>query len=145
MKRWMKTLALGALMSQPLSSLAADVSAKLYKNPNCNCCEEYGKYLQENSYNVEIINTQDTAQIRQEHDVPRPLYGCHTMLIEGYVLEGHIPVETVDRLLAERPAIKGLSVPGMPLGTPGMGGKQSGPLNVYYLEVSDTPRVYATH
>jgi hypothetical protein len=142
---WTKTLALGALIGFSLPALAAGVPAKLYKNPNCDCCEEYAKYLQENGYDVEIVNTHDTAAIREERGVPERLYGCHSMLVGPYVLEGHIPVETVDRLLEERPPIKGLALPGMPMGTPGMGGEKMGPLEVYYIEDTPEPRVYATH
>jgi hypothetical protein len=143
--RAMKTLALAALMSLTMPAFAAGVPAKLYKNPNCGCCEEYAKYLGTKGYDVEVIATHDLAMIKEEHKVPPTLEGCHTTVIGQYVLEGHIPAESIDRLLKERPLIKGLAIPGMPPGTPGMGGEKMGPIKVYYLADTAKPRVYATY
>ncbi|WP_240184276.1 DUF411 domain-containing protein [Halomonas sp. BN3-1] len=85
--------------------------------------------------------------MKAEHDVSEKLQGCHTTLIDNYVFEGHVPVESVTQVLEEKPFIKGLSVPGMPLGSPGMSGEKQGPLEVYTLafQPTDTPEVYATH
>ena len=116
--------------------------ATLYKNPECGCCEEYAKYLRQNGYDVTVKPTHDLPLIKQQHGVAPELEGCHTTLVGGYVVEGHVPVTVLDRLLAERPEIRGISLPGMPLGSPGMGGEKTGPFTIY--EVTDgTPEVYA--
>jgi hypothetical protein len=77
-------------------------------------------YMQENGFNVEEIPVQDANAIKQQYQIPAALYSCHTAVVDGYVLEGHIPAAEVTRLLAERPNVIGLAVPGMPLGSPGM-------------------------
>lgn len=76
--------------------------------------------MQENGFNVEEIPVTDPLPIKQQHQIPAALYSCHTAVVDGYVLEGHIPAAEVTRLLAERPDVIGLAVPGMPLGSPGM-------------------------
>ncbi|TFH86265.1 DUF411 domain-containing protein [Billgrantia azerbaijanica] len=143
----LKTLTMAALLTFPLTGVAAETSAILYKNPNCGCCAEYAKYLEKNGFDVETIDTHDLAEMKANHNVPEKLYGCHTTLIDNYVFEGHVPVESVTQVLEEKPFIKGLSVPGMPLGSPGMSGDKRGPLEVYTLafQPTDTPTIYATH
>ncbi|CAO1665848.1 DUF411 domain-containing protein [Salinicola sp. NYA28a] len=143
----LKKFTMAALLAFPLSGLGAETSATLYKNPNCGCCAEYAKYLERSGFEVETIDTHDLAKMKAEHDVSEELQGCHTTLIDNYVFEGHVPVESVTQVLEEKPFIKGLSVPGMPLGSPGMSGEKQGPLEVYTLafQPTDTPEVYATH
>lgn len=143
----LKTLTMAALLTFPLAGLAAETSATLYKNPNCGCCAEYAKYLEENGFDVETIDTNDLAEMKAEHNIPEKLHGCHTTLIGDYIFEGHVPVESVNRMLDEEPVARGLSVPGMPLGSPGMSGEKRGPLEVYTLafQPTDTPEIYATH
>lgn len=145
--KYRKALAIASLLAFPLSGLAAETSATLYKNPNCGCCAEYARYLEQNGFEVETIDTHDLARIKAEHDIPEKLHGCHSTLIDNYVFEGHVPVESVTQVLEETPFIKGLSVPGMPLGSPGMSGEKRGPLEVYTLafQPTKTPEVYATH
>ena len=115
--------------------------ATLYKNPQCGCCEEYAKYLRGYGYQIEVKPSFDLVLIRRQNGVPEGLDGCHTMLIGGYVVEGHVPAAAVDRLLDERPAIKGISVPGMPAGSPGMlaPGESQRPLTVYEITVDAVP------
>ena len=117
-------------------------AATLYKNPQCGCCEEYAAYLRQHGYRVTVKPTHDLALINRQHGVPANLEGCHTTLIDGYVVGGHVPVETIDRLLTERPAIKGISLPGMPQGSPGMTGAKTAPFTIYEIS-NGTPRVYA--
>jgi hypothetical protein len=124
-----------AFVAGPLPALAAAPGAVLYKNPQCSCCESYADYLRQHGYRIEVKPSFDLVLIRRQNGVPEALDGCHTTLLSGYVVEGHVPVAAVDRLLAERPAIRGISVPGMPAGSPGMYGKMAGPLTVY--EIAD--------
>lgn len=143
----LKKLAFTALLAFPLSGFAAGTSATLYKNPNCGCCSEHAEYLKENGFDVEVVNTNDLSQLKAEHNVPERLAGCHTTLIDDYVFEGHVNSESIRHVLDNTPFIKGLSVPGMPPGSPGMGGEKQGPIEVYTLafQPTDTPDVYATY
>jgi len=127
----------------PSHSFADELKkATLYKNPQCGCCAEYAKYLGQNGFNVEVVETLDLPSVKREHGVPAALEGCHSTLVDGYVIEGHVPAAVVQRLLRDKPAIKGISLPGMPMGSPGMGGEKTAPLTVY--EISDSPnKVYA--
>lgn len=119
----------------------------LYKNPQCSCCEGYANYLREHGFKVKVKATHDLALIRKQAGVPSDIEGCHTSIIDKYVVEGHVPVATVNKLLNERPDIKGVSLPGMPQGSPGMTGVKTGPFTIYEIakDVNDHKRkVYAT-
>ena len=125
------------------AALAAAIPVKLYKNPSCFCCDLYARHLEENGFKVELINTTDMASIKQKYGVPQKLEGCHTAIVEGYVVEGLVPAQFVQRMLREHRPIKGVALPGMPVGAPGMPGEKAKPLNVYTLDAS-SPRIYAT-
>jgi hypothetical protein len=117
-------------------------TATLYKNPACACCEGYADYLRDNGFEVTVQATHDLPLLHRQHGVPDPLVGCHTTLVEGYVVEGHVPVGALLRLLTEKPAIKGISLPGMPAGSPGMFGEKTEPFTIY--EIGEGPaKVYA--
>ena len=135
----------GATSVIPLSSRAAsdrgDVT--LYKNPQCGCCEGYAGYLHDNAFNVKAISTNDLTVMSQTYGIPDALQPCHISLIGGYVVGGHIPVEVIDWLLSEKPQIIGITLPGMPEGTPGMPGNKPGPLDIYEIGASPL-KVYAT-
>lgn len=127
------------------SALAAETArqATLYKNPQCSCCEDYVSYLRENGLEVQVVTTHDLHLIKKKHAVPTNLEGCHTTLLDGYVIEGHVPIKTLNRLLAERPAIKGISLPGMPVGSPGMTGRKVEPFTMFEIADAAPPKVYA--
>jgi hypothetical protein len=133
------------LMSGAASAQANDApKAVLYKNPQCSCCEGYADYLRGNGFDVTVKPTNDLAMISQKAGVPEQLEGCHTMFVDGYVVDGHVPVDIVRRLLKERPAIAGITLPGMPAGSPGMVGKKTKPFVVYAVpKGSGVPTVYA--
>ena len=136
-------LAAAALFYWP-SVVAAQHSAILYKNPQCTCCDEYAAYLRRNRYDVKIMATHDLELVKQEHGVPGPLEGCHTMVVEGYVVEGHVPVAALNRLVEEKPAVKGISLPGMPSGSPGMPGPKESPFTIFAFENDGRTTVFAT-
>ena len=142
--RQFKTLLFTLLIGLALPAFAGGVPAKLYKNPNCGCCEEYAKYLRKNGFDVTVIPTHNLAQLQKENRVPDYLAGCHTTQIGRYIFEGHVPVEYVKRVVETKPIINGLAIPGMPAGTPGMGGTKRGPLSVFYISEVKPPKVYAT-
>ncbi|MEX0732548.1 MAG: DUF411 domain-containing protein [Aquisalimonadaceae bacterium] len=109
----------------------APLHATLYKNPQCGCCEGHAAHLREHGFTVDEIPTHEMPVLKQEHGVGRELAGCHTTLVDGYVVEGHVHADLIHRLLDERPAITGISLPGMPTGSPGMPGPKPEPLTVY--------------
>jgi len=139
-------LAVALLVLTPISATAAEsVSATLYKNPGCTCCENYADYLRSNGYDVTVVEHPNMTLIKQKHGVREDLEGCHTMLVGGYVVEGHVPLAALKRLLSETPAIKGISLPGMPEGSPGMGGTKEGPFTILSITGKDgRPPVFAT-
>jgi hypothetical protein len=139
--RFLLTAALALALST--SAYAGDkVPATLYKNPQCGCCEGHAEHLRANGFDVKSVETHDMPLIKQSHGVTPALEGCHTIEVGGYVVEGHVSAATIKRLLAERPAIKGIALPGMPEGSPGMGGPKTEPFKIY--EITNGPeRVYA--
>src|SRR5215813_468651 len=132
--------AAAALVFMGAAAYADPVAVAMYKNPQCSCCDEYAKYLRRNGFNVTVTPTHNMSLISRQHGVPEKFAGCHTMLIGGYVVEGHVPVDAINKLLSEHPNIKGISLPGMPEGSPGMTGKKAKPFTVY--ELSDAPKVF---
>jgi hypothetical protein len=92
----------------------------IYKSPWCGCCGAWAEHLEQSGFAVRIVEREDLEPIKERYGVPGELGSCHTALVEGYTIEGHVPAADIRRLLAERPAAKGLAVPGMPLGSPGM-------------------------
>jgi hypothetical protein len=134
-----------ATVAVPLPALAAPTKATLYKNPQCSCCEGYAAYLRENGFVVDVKPTNDLAEISQKAGVPEKLQGCHTMFVDRYVVDGHVPVSVIRKLLSEKPAIAGITLPGMPEGSPGMTGRKSGPFTIYAVTKDGAaPTVYAT-
>ena len=121
----------------------AERRATLYKTPECGCCEGYADYLRENGFEVRVEERHDLSQIKRQHGVPAEFDGCHTTLLGGYVVEGHVPVATLLRLLEEKPAVRGVSLPGMPAGSPGMSGEKAEPFTVYGFSDGGRPMVYA--
>src|SRR5579859_4554117 len=125
---------LAATIAPILPAVAAEpVKAILYKNPQCTCCEGYADYLRGNGFEVDVKPTNDLNQISEKAGVPEKYQGCHTMFVDGYVVDGHVPVEIVRKLLTERPPIAGITLPGMPTGSPGMFGTKTGPFVIYAL------------
>jgi len=115
----------------------------VYKDVNCGCCAVYASYLESNDIAVDVQNVPDLHQIKEQFEIPQHLQSCHTMEIAGYVVEGHIPLEVVSKLLSERPEIKGIALPGMPSGSPGMPGPKTGPFVIYTLGGADG-EIYTT-
>ena len=86
----------------------------VYKSPTWGCCGDWGEYLEDNGFKVEEINTNDLTSIKTQHQVPTSIQSCHTAIVDGYVIEGHVPATEIRRLLVERPAVVGIAVAGMP-------------------------------
>lgn len=109
---------------RPLDAWAAETPGvvKVYKTPTCGCCGGWVDYMREEGFTVEAVDLPDLTQVKHDLGVGTSLMSCHTAVVDGYVLEGHVPASAVRRLLAERPEVTGLAVPGMPIGSPGMEG-----------------------
>jgi len=131
------------IISSNAKPLADRRNVTLYKNPECQCCEGYADYLRHNGFEVKVIPTNDLTIMGEKYGIPDSLQPCHLSLMAGYVVGGHIPIEVIDRLLSEKPQITGISLPGMPPGTPGMPGQKPGPLTIYEIG-QRPPKVYAT-
>lgn len=114
----------------------------LHKNPGCQCCDGYADYLRENGFTVTVKPTHDLSQMSRAAGIPDEFQGCHLSQIGGYVVGGHVPVETVNRLLSERPDISGITLPGMPMGSPGMSGTKAEPFTIYEIG-GEEPEIYA--
>jgi hypothetical protein len=136
-------LAAAALTTQ-LPVMAGAIPVKVYKNPSCYCCDLWGKHLEENGFKVELVNTTDMAAIKQKFGIPEPLEGCHTAIVNGYIVEGLVPAKFVRQMLDEHKAIKGIALPGMPVGAPGMPGSKSAALNVYVIGGAAPPKVFGS-
>lgn len=115
-------LSLGAATLKPEPSLPDDrVSViTVYKSPTCGCCKKWVESLRAAGFEVKTIDLDDLSEIKAASGVPRPLQTCHTAMVEGYVVEGHVPVDALRKLLHDRPKVAGISVPGMPSGSLGM-------------------------
>jgi hypothetical protein len=132
-----------ALLAAPTGVRAGSITeATLYKTPWCGCCSEYGRHLEQHGFKVRIEDREDLTPIKRKAGVPPALEGCHSLEVGGYVVEGHVPVEVVLRLLRERPDIKGVSLPGMLAGSPGMTGEKKAPFTIYEIGEGE-PKVYA--
>lgn len=114
----------------------------LYKDPQCGCCEGYADYLRGNGFEVSIVPTHDLPLLDEKYGIATALSPCHISIIGGYVVGGHVPIEIVNRLLAERPQITGITLPGMPQGSPGMSGRKTEPFTIYEI-AKGSRKVYA--
>src|SRR5262249_41156934 len=142
-----RTFCLAALftaIAPALPAVAQPIRATLYKDPQCGCCEGHPAYLRRKGFPVDIRPTNDLGEISRNAGVPPELQGCHTMFVDDYVVDGHVPVNVIRKLLAERPAIAGITLPGMPEGSPGMTGWKKAPFTIYAVTKDGAaPAVYA--
>nr|WP_233340579.1 DUF411 domain-containing protein [Haloprofundus sp. MHR1] len=117
-----------------LEEKAAVTNAQQYNAPGCGCCKQYASYLR-NNIDGELTETvpDDIVSIKEKYNIPESLHSCHTLVLEDYVVEGHVPAQVVAKLLTEKPAIEGVALPGMPAGTPGMGGTKQESWTIYVI------------
>lgn len=120
---------------------------EVFKSPTCGCCGNWVKHMQANGFIVRTTDMNDLTQIKKSRGVPAAVESCHTAVVNGYVVEGHVPAADVHRLLKEKPAIAGIAVGGMPLGSPGMDfpGTKAQPYNVMAFDKNGATRVFARH
>lgn len=117
----------------------------VYKDPDCGCCKAWVEYIRKHGYRVETKDTRDLKQVNASVGLPESLAGCHTALIGGYIISGHVPAEDIARLLKQKPKIAGLAVPGMPAGSPGMEGPPPVHYQVIAFQRSGKTSVFANH
>ncbi len=127
----------------PLAA-SAEETITVYKSPTCGCCKGWEDHMRANGFKVKSIDTNDVVKHKKEAGLPQKLYACHTAHVAGYVVEGHVPAIAVKRLLAEKPAVTGIAVPGMPMGSPGMGGKKER-YAVRTFDKSGKVTIFSTH
>ena len=109
------------LVGEPsLAASSKSSTINVYRDPSCSCCGGWIDHLAAKGFQPTSIATSDMETIKQQYGVPGDLASCHTAVIDKYVIEGHVPVEDIKRLLVEKPNVTGIAVPGMPIGTPGM-------------------------
>ncbi|MBI4755708.1 MAG: DUF411 domain-containing protein [Betaproteobacteria bacterium] len=113
-------LVAGALAGLTATAHAAGPEVVMHKDPNCGCCGQWAEHLRAAGFRVREQAERDMGAIKRRLGVPPALGSCHTATVGGYVIEGHVPASAITRLLREKPAVAGLSVPGMPPGSPGM-------------------------
>ncbi len=144
MTRLAATLAVAALLRARVGAQADDAArhAELIKTPGCSCCDGYAEHLRASGFDVTVREAPDLAQIAAGIGIPVALQGCHMTMIDGYAVSGHVPVGQIERLLAERPDIRGISLPGMPVGTPGMPGDKDGTWTTFAIGPGE-PTVFA--
>lgn len=134
------------LVSQSDTALSDQHEMVVYKSPTCGCCQAWVSYIENAGFAVTTIDTNDVDAIKTEHGLTDPsLKSCHTAVVNGYVIEGHVPVSDIERLLAERPAIAGLTAPGMPMMSPGMASETPKDYDVLAFEKSGHARIYSSY
>lgn len=144
MNRTIRLTTVAALIAFASPALAEPLQATLYKNPQCGCCEGYAAYLRDNGFNVDVKPTNELAEISAKAGVSEAFQGCHTTFIDGYVVDGHVPVNVVRKLITEKPSIAGITLPGMPMGSPGMSGTKTEKFVIYTVpKDGKAPTVYA--
>ncbi|HEX7891181.1 MAG TPA: DUF411 domain-containing protein [Ramlibacter sp.] len=141
-------LALGALPFASFAQQAGKTLVEVWKDPNCGCCQDWVKHLQDNGFAVKVHENGNGA-MRAKLGIPPRLGSCHTGFVGGYALEGHVPAKEVRRLLKDQPEAVGLAVPGMPVGSPGMDGRIYGdrrdPFDVLLVLKNGETKVYASY
>lgn len=132
------------MLSPPVPPADAPL-VTVYKSPTCGCCNKWVRHLEEAGFAANAEHLADLDSVRAELGVPTKYAACHTAVVEGYVIEGHVPAADIKRLLTERPAARGLAVPGMPIGSPGMEGPNPQAYDVLLLHEDGTVSVFAQH
>lgn len=125
----------------------AKLEVIMYKNEGCQCCTKWADHMNEEEFEVIEKPIPNLYEVKVEQGITRELASCHTALVDGYVIEGHVPVEDVQRLLKERPDAIGLAVPGMPIGSPGMEvpGREADNFDVVLIAKDGSTSIYASH
>lgn len=133
-----------AVLCAPLVATADSGTVTVYKTATCGCCQGWAKHMRDNGFDVITRDVESTklSRVKSHYRVPANLHSCHTAIVDGYVIEGHVPAGIVKRLITERPAAIGVSAPGMPAASPGMDIPSGGPYDVVIFETGGDSRLY---
>lgn len=135
--------AAGASLLKEDAATAQGQVVTVYKNATCGCCVKWGDHMKAAGFQVREVDVDDLTEIKQASGVPMRLRTCHTAVVGDYVVEGHVPADLVQKMLKEKPAVTGIAVPGMPMGSPGMEGTPKDAYDVLLFEKSGKTSVYA--
>jgi hypothetical protein len=141
MAAFLAALTLGA----SLLTAAGPPLVKVFKTRTCGCCSKWVDHLRANGFAAEVTEVPATAEYRRQYGVPDQLQSCHTAIVEGYTVEGHVPAADIHRLLKSKEKAKGLAVPGMPLGSPGMESNRRDAYVVYLFHSDGRTAAFAKH
>ncbi|MHC5937872.1 DUF411 domain-containing protein [Nostoc sp.] len=131
------------IQDQRTSLKSTALNATVYHSPDCNCCGGWIDHLKAQGFKITDFSTPDIETVKQKYNVPDNLASCHTAIVNGYVIEGHVPADDIKRLLQEKPNVVGLSVPQMPVGTPGMEMEnRKDPFSVFSFDRKDSVAVF---
>lgn len=147
-RRNLLVLGLSAVAATAAPALEAGALpvVEVFRNPSCGCCGAWAEHLQAAGFDVKITAVEDTSVVRKRHGLPDRLRSCHTAVVAGYVVEGHVPANDIKKLLAMRPLAIGLAVPGMPAGSPGMeAGSRRDRYQVLLVDKQGREQVFAAH
>lgn len=136
-------IAAGALV---VGSAANAAALTIYKSASCGCCGKWVEHVEKNGFTVTVVNVDDVMAVKAKAGIPKSLTSCHTSMVGGYVVEGHVPAADIKKLLAEKPKAKGIAVAGMPMGAPGMEqGDERRPYNTMLLKSDGSTAIFARH
>jgi hypothetical protein len=154
-KRFLRPFALGlSVVALALTTGAAPVSPivspktptiTVYKDPGCGCCKNWIEHLIKHGYRVDAKDTPGMTEVKRTLGVPDRLSACHTAVVNGYLIEGHVPAADIARLLKDKPKVAGLAVPGMPMGSPGMEGPRAQHYQVLSFDKAGKTKVFASY
>jgi len=146
MKTYTVKIAVGLLITLFAATAALASEVTVYKSPYCGCCADWSDHLKDEGFSVTTEERKDMEPFKDKMGIPVSLRSCHTAIVDGYLIEGHVPAADVKRLLKERPEIAGLTVPGMPIGSPGMEqGNKRDRYNVYGIHKDGSTFIYNTY
>jgi hypothetical protein len=147
MRRFAAVICAALFACSSFASAQSTALVDVYKSPTCGCCSKWIDHLRASGFSVRSVDVADVDRIKDSRGVPRQVRSCHMAIVGGYVVEGHVPAADVKRLLKERPAIVGIAVPGMPIGSPGMEvpGVKAQAYDVVAFMRDGSTRVFAKH
>ena len=144
-RRMLTMLAAAPLALAATRALPAAPAASVFKLSECGCCDLWAEHMRRNGFAVSVLAVPNLTPVRAKYGIPNIFGTCHTTLVEGYAIEGHVPAADIKRLLRSKPRIAGLAVPGMPAGSPGMQGPRSDPYEVLAFDRNGATQVYARY
>jgi hypothetical protein len=139
-------LAIGLMLGNIPAQAEESKAITVYRSPTCSCCGKWLEHLKQNGFSIKDVPTEDMKAIKHKYGVSDEMASCHTAIVDGYVVEGHVPADDIKTLLKTKPNVVGIAVPQMPSGTPGMemGGKKD-PYNVMSFDTENHSQVFKSH